>query len=66
MPVKYDLLTNELAYQGLADLSVLVDDTSSDSPDYFRVSKLPKEFTAGKNTFHFKGNPNIFNEGSHV
>lgn len=66
MPVNYDLLTNELAYQGLADINVLVEDTSSDSPDYFRVSKLPKEFTAGKNTFHFKGNPNIFNEGSHV
>jgi len=66
MPVNYNLLTNELAYQGLADLSVLVEDISSDSPDYFRVSKLPKEFTAGKNTFHFKGNPNIFNEGSHV
>jgi len=66
MPVNYDLLTNELTYQGLADLNVLIEDTTSNSSDYFRVSKLPKEFTAGKNTFHFKGNPSIFKEGSYV
>jgi hypothetical protein len=66
MPLNYNLITNELEYQGLADLSVLVEDTSSNSPDYFRVSNLPKEFTAGKNTFHFKGNPPIFHEGSLV
>jgi hypothetical protein len=66
MPVNYELITNEIEYQGLADLSVLVEDTSSNSPDYFRVSNLPTEFTAGKNTFHFKGNPLIFQEGSSV
>ena len=66
MPVNYELITNEIEYQGLADLSVLVEDISSNSPDYFRVSNLPTEFTAGKNTFHFKGNPFIFQEGSSV
>jgi hypothetical protein len=66
MPVNYDLLTNEITYQGLADLQVLVEDSTSNSPDYFRVSKLPKEFTSGKNTFHFKGNTKLFNEGSYV
>jgi len=66
MPVNYELITNEIEYQGLADLSVLVEDTSSNSPDYFRVSNLPTEFTAGKNTFHFKGNPLIFQEGSSI
>jgi hypothetical protein len=66
MPVNYNLITNELAYQGLADIPVLIDDTSNNSPDYFRVSKLPKEFTSGKNTFHFKGNSSLFTEGSYV
>ena len=54
----------EVIYQGLADLRVIVEDQSVDSPNYFRVSKLSSEFTSGINTFKFKGNPNIFNDGS--
>lgn len=56
----------EIIYQGLADLSVLVEDTSLNSPDYFRVSKMPTELTAGKNTFRFKGNAALFAEGTSV
>ena len=56
----------EIIYQGLADLNVLVEDTSISSPDYFRVTKIPSEFTSGRNILKFKGNPNLFNEGSPV
>jgi len=54
----------EVIYQGLADLRVAIDDQSVDSPNYFRISKLSSEFTSGINTFKFKGNPSVFNDGS--
>ena len=54
----------EVIYQGLADLRVSVEDSSFESPNYFRVSKLASEFTSGINTFKFKGNPSVFNDGS--
>ena len=56
----------EVIYQGLSDLNVLIDDTTANSPDYFRVTNLPGEFTAGINIFKFKGNPALFPEGSSV
>jgi len=56
----------EVIYQGLSDLNVLIDDTTQYSPDYFRVTMLPGEFTAGINIFKFKGNPALFYEGSPV
>lgn len=56
----------EIIYQGLADLNVQVEDTSISSPDYFRVTKIPSEFYSGRNILKFKGNPNLFNEGSPV
>jgi hypothetical protein len=56
----------EVVYQGLAELPVIIDDTSVNSPDYFRVTKLPTEFTAGVNVFEFKGNPSLFREGVHI
>ena len=56
----------EIIYQGLADLNVLVEDTSISSPDYFRVTNIPSEFYSGRNILKFKGNPNLFNEGSPV
>jgi hypothetical protein len=54
----------EVIYQGLSDLNVLIDDTTQYSPDYFRVTNLPGEFTAGINVFKFKGNPALFPENS--
>ena len=54
----------EVIYQGLADLRVSVEDSSFESPNYFRVSKLSSEFTSGINTFKFKGNPSVFSDGS--
>jgi hypothetical protein len=56
----------EITYQGLVDLNVQVEDISLSSPDYFRVSKLPSEFTAGKNVFRFKGNASLFAEGAPI
>ena len=56
----------EIHYQGLAELSVIVEDTSALSPDYFKVTKLPTELTAGLNTFKFKGQPQLFPENTEV
>ena len=57
---------NEVIYQGLSELNVIVEDTSTNSPDYFRVTDLPTELTAGLNTFKFKGNVSLFPENSAV
>jgi len=56
----------EIIYQGLADLTVQIDDFSLSSQDYFRIAKLPTEFTAGLNTFRFKGNATLFAENTPV
>lgn len=56
----------EVIYQGLIDLPVQIEDESIASPDYFRVTRLPSEFTSGKNILKFKGNPSLFNEGQPI
>jgi hypothetical protein len=56
----------EIHYQGLAELSVIVEDTSALSPDYFKITQLPTELTAGLNTFKFKGQPQLFPENTEV
>lgn len=56
----------DIIYQGLSDLSVLIEDTSLMSPDYFRITKMPAEFTAGVNVFKFKGNASLFAEDTSV
>ena len=56
----------EVIYQGLLDYPVLIEDTSATSPDYFRITKLPKEFTAGTNFVQFKGNPDLFAENTEI
>lgn len=50
----------EPIYKGLAELSVQVEDRSLSSPDYFRITKMPVEFTAGVNSIKFKGNTSLF------
>ena len=57
---------NEVIYQGLSELNVVIEDISANSPDYFRVTELPTELTAGLNTFKFKGNVSLFPENSAV
>jgi hypothetical protein len=56
----------EPIYQGLTDLTVQIEDTSVNSPDYFKIVNLPSEFTAGTNLFKFRGNSTLFNENSEV
>jgi hypothetical protein len=56
----------EIFYQGLADLQVAIDDFSTTSPDYFRVTKAPTELYSGLNIFKFKGNPSLFVESAPV
>jgi hypothetical protein len=57
-------MTKEVLYQGLSELPVIIEDTSKNSLDYFRINNLPTELTAGKNLFSFSGNPYTFVEGS--
>lgn len=56
----------ELIYQGLENFNVIVEDKSANSPDYFRITKLPSELNAGINTLRFKGNNDVFFEGAEV
>jgi hypothetical protein len=54
----------EIIYKGLQNTPVYVEDTSLDSPNYFQITEFPTQFTAGKNSFRFKGNPDAFVYGS--
>lgn len=56
----------EIFYQGLAELNVLIEDTSLASPNYFRILKMPSELTLGINTFRFSGNPDLFLENTPI
>ena len=56
----------EVIYQGLAELPVLINDTSATSPNYFRVNALPTVLTAGTNFIQFKGNASLFSENAEV
>jgi hypothetical protein len=57
-------MAREVLYQGLLEIPVLYQDNSKDSLEYFRISQLPTEFTAGKNLFSFKCNPRTFLDNS--
>jgi hypothetical protein len=56
----------EIIYKDLQNTPVYVEDTSLDSPDYFQITEFPTQFTAGKNSFRFKGNPDAFVYGSPI
>lgn len=56
----------EVIYQGLLELNVAVEDFLVSSPNYFRISHLPTEFTSGQNVFKFKGNPDTFIEDTPI
>jgi hypothetical protein len=59
-------MAREIQYQGLSELSVLVEDTSKYSSDYFQITTFPGVFTAGKNLFRFKGVADKFVEDSDI
>ena len=56
----------EIHYQGLIELDVAINDVTTNSPDYFRVTQIPSEFNAGLNTIKFKGRPDLFPENSPI
>ena len=56
----------EIIYQGLSELPILIEDTSINSPNYFRVNKLPTVLTAGTNFIQFKGNASLFAENAEI
>lgn len=58
--------SKEIFYQGLAELDVLIEDTSLASPNYFRILKMPSELTLGINTFRFSGNADLFPENTPI
>tara|TARA_R100000234_G_scaffold116337_1_gene93286 strand:- start:16723 stop:22044 length:5322 start_codon:yes stop_codon:yes gene_type:complete len=55
-------------YQGLhlQKYSDLIEDTSFNSPDYFRITQFPKKLTAGKNAFLLAGNSLAFKPNSEI
>ena len=54
-------------YQGLHLLeNVAVEDTSLNSPDYFRIEEFPSSLTAGKNMFLIEGNTNTIESFSEI
>ena len=50
----------EIFKQYLSDVPVLIEDRSLTSPNYFRITKLPSQLTAGKNTIKFTLNTPLF------
>ena len=46
---KEPLQFKPLDYRGLDQIPVFIEDGSSDSYDYFGVTRYPKELTAGRN-----------------
>src|SRR5574344_1571865 len=56
-----------ILYKGLRDIpTILIEDTTRISSGYFNITSFPDEFTSGKNLIYFKGNPNIFVDGTPI
>ena len=56
---KEPLQFKPLDYRGLDQIPVFIEDGSSDSYDYFGVTRYPKELTAGRNLISFTGTNNL-------
>ena len=54
-PLKFE----PLEYRGLDTLDVFIEDGSSDSFDYFGLTRVPRELTAGRNLISFTGTRNL-------
>ena len=54
-PLKFE----PLEYRGLDTLDVFIEDGSSDSFDYFGLTRVPRELTAGRNLISFTGTQNL-------
>ena len=55
-------------YQGLhlRNYNPLIEDTSINSPDYFRITQFPMELTAGRNAFLIAGNSLLLEPHSEI
>ena len=56
---KEPLKFKPLEYRGLDQLPVFIEDGSPDSFDYFGLTKIPRELTAGRNLISFTGTRNL-------
>ena len=56
---KEPLKFQPLQYRGLDRLEVFIEDGSADSFDYFGLTRIPRELTAGRNLISFTGTRNL-------
>ena len=54
-PLKFE----PLQYRGLDTLEVFIEDGSADSFDYFGLTRIPRELSAGRNLISFTGTRNL-------
>jgi hypothetical protein len=52
--------------ENIKDLPVLIDDKSTLSPSFFRVSDVPQILTKGKNLLRISGHPTNLKEGTQI
>ena len=52
--------------ENIKDLPVLIDDKSTSSPSFFRVSDVPQILTKGKNLLRISGHPTNLKEGTQI
>tara|TARA_R110001592_G_scaffold182169_1_gene425204 strand:- start:2124 stop:6614 length:4491 start_codon:yes stop_codon:yes gene_type:complete len=56
---KEPLKFQPLEYRGLDTIPVFIEDGSPDSYDYFGITRVPRELTAGRNLISFTGTQNL-------
>ena len=56
---KEPLKFKPLDYRGLDQIPVFIEDGSPDSFDYFGLTRVPRELTAGRNLISFTGTRNL-------
>lgn len=60
------MIKKKSLYQGLDQYKALIQDTSLDSPNYFRLKDIPEVLTGGKNLIKIRLNNNFLKIGSDV
>lgn len=60
------MIKKQSLYQGLDQFEALIQDTSADSPTYFRLKDVPELLTGGKNLIKIRLNNNFLKIGSDI
>ena len=60
------LLLKKSFRENIKDLPVLIDDKSTLSPSFFRVSDVPQILTKGKNLLRISGHPTNLKDGTQI